>query len=134
ARIDADPLVPRFTVIFDREGYSPELFLELQKERIAALTYHRYPKEDWPLEEFHPQSVRLWSGETVQMQLSEREVCVGNRPKLMMREIRKLAADGHQVSIVTTNRLGDAAAQAAALVARWSQENFFKYMHQHFGL
>jgi len=134
ARMDADERVPRFTVIFDREGYSPELFLELQKERIAALTYHRYPKEDWPLADFQAQSVRLWNGETVQMQLAEREVSVGNRPRLMMREIRKLAPDGHQVSIVTTNRLGDGATQAAALVARWSQENFFRYMHQHFGL
>jgi len=134
ARMDADERVPRFTVIFDREGYSPDLFLELQKERIAALTYHRYPKEDWPLAEFQLQSVRLWQGQTVPMQLAEREVHVGKRPGLLVREIRKLAADGHQVSIVTTNRLGDAATQAAALAARWSQENFFKYMHQHFGL
>ena len=49
-RMDADPQTPRFTLIFDREGYSPALFLELQKRRIAALTYHRYPKEDRPLE------------------------------------------------------------------------------------
>lgn len=134
ARMDADERTPRFTVIFDREGYSPDLFLELQKERIAALTYHRYPKQDWPLTEFQVQMVRLCGGETVQMKLAEREVHVGKRPGLMVREIRKLAADGHQVSMVTTNRLGDAATQAAALMARWSQENFFKYMHQHYGL
>jgi len=42
-RMAADPRVPRFTVIFDREGYSPDLFRELQPQRIAALTYHRYP-------------------------------------------------------------------------------------------
>ena len=35
---------------------------------------------------------------------------------------------------MSTNRAGNAASQAAALMARWSQENFFKYMHQHFGL
>ena len=28
-RMQADPLVNRFTVVFDREGYSPELFREL---------------------------------------------------------------------------------------------------------
>jgi len=134
ARMDADERVPRFTVIFDREGYSPDCFLELQKERIAVLTYHRYAKGDWPVAEFRPQSVRLWNGETVEMQLAEREVSVGNRPRLPMREIRRLASDGHQVSIVTTNRLGDAATQAASLMARWSQENFFKYMRKHFGL
>src|SRR5207253_1376764 len=59
---------------------------------------------------------------------------VGKRPGLWVREVRKLAADGHQVSIVSTNFGGDAASQAAALMARWSQENFFKYMREHFGL
>jgi hypothetical protein len=134
ARMEADTRVPRFTVIFDREGYSPDLFLELQKERIAALTYHRYPKGDWPAEEFQEQAVQLWSGETVRMKLAERETHVGKRPGLAVREVRKLSADGHQVSIVSTNSVGDAAAQAAALMARWSQENFFKYMREHFGL
>ena len=134
ARMEADARVPRFTVIFDREGYSPELFLELRKERIAALTYHRYPKGDWPAEEFQEQAVKLASGETVRMKLAERETHVGKRPGLPVREVRKLATDGHQVSIVSTNVLGDGAAQAVALMARWSQENFFKYMREHFGL
>ena len=51
--------LPRFTVIVDREGYSPDLFLELEKERIAAVTYHRYPKGEWPVGEFQTQAVRL---------------------------------------------------------------------------
>jgi hypothetical protein len=131
----ADPRVPRFTVIFDREGYSPDLFLELQQQRIAALSYHRYPDgEDWRAEEFQEQAVKLVSGEIVRMKLAERGTHVGKRPGLWVREVRKLAADGHQVSIVSTNFLGDAASQAVALMARWSQENFFKYMREHFGL
>jgi hypothetical protein len=133
-RMEADPRVPRFTLIFDREGYSPELFLELQQRRIAALTYHRYPQQDWPVEEFREQEVKLVSGETVPMKLAERGTLVGKRPGLWVREVRKLAAGGHQVSIVSTNLLGDAAAQAAALMARWSQENYFKYMREHYGL
>src|SRR5712664_1339848 len=134
-RMDADPQVPPFTMIFDREGYSPELFLELRKDRIAALTYHRYPEgEAWRAEEFQEQTVKLVSGETVRMKLAERGTHVGKRPGLWVREVRKLAADGHQVSIVSTNFGGDAASQAAALMARWSQENFFKYMREHFGL
>jgi hypothetical protein len=134
ARMEADARVPRFTVVFDREGYSPELFLELEKERVAALTYHRYPKGDWPAEEFQEQTVKLASGETVRMKLAEREAWVGKRPGVAVREIRKLTAEGRQVSIVSTNRLGSGAAQAVALMARWSQENFFKYMREHFGL
>ncbi len=133
-RMEADPRVPRFTLIFDREGYSPELFLELQQRRIAALTYHRYPQQDWPAEEFLEQEVKLVSGERVAMKLAERGTLVGKRPGLWVREVRKLAEGGHQVSIVSTNLLGDAAAQAAALMARWSQENFFKYMREHYGL
>src|SRR5437899_4748013 len=58
----------------------------------------------------------------------------GSGPDCGVREVRKLAADGHQVSVVSTNFLGDAASQAVALMARWSQENFFKYMREHFGL
>jgi hypothetical protein len=134
-RMAADPRAPRFTVIFDREGYSPDLFLELQSQRIAALTYHRYPEEDdWSAEEFREQAVKLVSGETVRMKLAERGTHVGKRPGLWVREVRKLGTNGHQVSIVSTNFSGDAAAQAAALMARWSQENFFKYMREHFGL
>lgn len=134
-RMAADPRVPRFTVIVDREGYSPDLFLELQPQRIAALTYHRYPEqEDWRAEEFQEQAVKLVSGQTVRMKLAERGTHVGKRPGLWVREVRKLGTDGHQVSIVSTNFSGEAAGQAAALMARWSQENFFKYMRQHFGL
>ena len=133
-RMDADPRVPRFTLIFDREGYSPDLFLALQERRIAALTYHRYPEGDWPAEEFQEQAVKLVSGETVRMKLAERGTRAGQRPGLWVREVRKLAEGGHQVSIVSTNFLGDAASQAAALMARWSQENFFKYMREHYGL
>lgn len=135
ARMAADPRAPRFTMIFDREGYSPELFAELQKEGIAALTYHRYPEEeDWRVEEFQEQAVKLVSGETVRMKLAERGTHVGKRPGMWVREVRRLAADGHQVSIVSTNFSGDAASQAVALMARWSQENYFKYMREHFGL
>jgi len=134
-RMAADPRVPRFTVIFDREGYSPELFRELQPQRIAALTYHRYPDgKDWRAEEFQEQAVKLVSGETVRMKLAERGTHLGTRPGLWVREVRKRGTDGHQVSIVSTNFSGDAAVQAAALMARWSQENFFKYMREHFGL
>ena len=55
----ADLLLPRFTLIFDREGYSPDFFAELKAQRIAILTYHKYPGEKWPASEFVPHSVRL---------------------------------------------------------------------------
>lgn len=47
AELDADPLRHRFTIVFDREGYSPDLFARLEEEqRIAILTYHKHPGAD----------------------------------------------------------------------------------------
>ena len=54
--------------------------------------------------------------------------------KLWLREIRKLSDSGHQTAIVATDYRSDLGAIACAMFARWSQENFFKYMREHYGL
>jgi hypothetical protein len=59
ALLDADPLRHRFTLVFDREGYSPAFWTRLKEQRIACLTYHKYPGEDWSEEQFAPCRVRL---------------------------------------------------------------------------
>ena len=46
-QLDADPLCHRFTLVFDREGYSPAFVRRMKEQRIACLTYHKYPGEDW---------------------------------------------------------------------------------------
>jgi hypothetical protein len=132
-RVEADPEVPRFTVIFDREGYSPELFEELWERRIAVITYHRYPKEVWPEEEFREESVELVGGVSVKLMLAERKSLLG-RNKAAVREIRKLAEGGRQISMVSTHPGAEGRRLAALLFARWSQENYFRYMRQHYGL
>ncbi len=131
-RMDADPSLPRFTVVFDREGYSPDLFVQLQKRRIAVLSYHRYPGEDWRVEEFEEQTVSLGNGETVKVKLAERGTQLPN--KLWIREVRKLTESGGQVSIISTHLGLDARALAASLFARWAQENFFRYMRQNYAI
>src|ERR1019366_6161307 len=80
------------------------------------------------------QGVGVGRGGNRGVKLTGRGTRGGQRPGVWGREVRKLGADGHQVSIVSTNFSGDAASQAVALMARWSQENFFKYMREHFGL
>jgi hypothetical protein len=132
-RMDADPQVPRFTVIFDREGYSPDLFEQLWERRIAVITYHRYPKENWSAEEFREETVELVRGVKVKLQLAEREIEL-SRKKLAVREVRRLAEGGRQISLVSTHPGGEGRRLAALLFARWSQENYFRYMRQHFGL
>jgi len=131
-RLAEDPRAHWFTVVFDREGYSPELFEQLWRKRIAILTYHKFPKEDWRIEEFAPHSVQLAGGETVTMKLAERGAQLSN--KLWVREFRKLNGNGHQTPILTTNFQAPMTTLAASLFARWSQENFFRYRKEHFGL
>ena len=131
-RLAADARAHWFTIVFDREGYSPELFEEMRKKRIAILTYHKFPQEEWRSEEFTTHSVQLAGGETVTMQLAERGSQLSN--KLWLREIRKLTESGHQTSILTTNFQAPMTTLAVSLFARWSQENFFRYMREHYSL
>ena len=131
-RMEADPLQHRFTLVFDREAYSPEFFAEMKLQHIAILTYHKYPGEKWPVEEFADCRLTLAGGETVTMKLAERGTRLPNR--LWVREVRKLSEGGHQTSILSTNYRTAYTVLAASMFARWSQENFFKYMRQHFSL
>jgi hypothetical protein len=70
--MEANPRLARFTVIFDREGYSPELFKRLWDLRIAVITYRKFAEDQWNLEEFEQRPVRLVNGEEVEMALAER--------------------------------------------------------------
>jgi hypothetical protein len=130
--LDADPLLHRFTLVFDREGYSPEFLQRMKAQRIACLTYHKFPGEQWPEEEFAPAAVPLPGGEAVTMELAERGTRLSNG--LWVRELRKRSERGHQTAILCTDYRCEAASLAGAMFARWSQENFFKYAREHFGL
>jgi hypothetical protein len=130
-KLKSNPLLHRFTVVFDREGYSPELFLSLKNKRVACLTYHKYPKEDWRLDEFQTYPVKMASGQVTNMQVAERGTWL---QKLWVREVRRLTQSGHQTSILSTDYQSDATRLAARMFARWSQENYFKYMRENFSL
>jgi hypothetical protein len=130
--LQADPLRHRFTLVFDREGYSPDFLRRMKDRRVACLTYHKFPGDDWSVEEFVPHRVPLPNGQVVEMHLAERGTCLSNR--LWVREIRKRTERGHQTAILSTDYRSDPLPLAAAMFARWSQENFFKYARQHYGL
>ena len=51
-----------------------------------------------------------------------------------MREIRKLTEGGHQTAILATDYQSDLTLIWAKMFARWCQENYFKYMREHFDL
>jgi hypothetical protein len=122
----------RFTLIFDRAGYSPEFFARMWKQRIAIVTYHKFPGADWADPEFAPRHVRLVNGEQVELALAERGVRLSNG--LWVREIRHRDEQGHQTALLSTDFVSDLDRVAVALFARWCQENFFQYMGVHYGL
>jgi hypothetical protein len=131
-QLQADPLRHRFTLVFDREGYSPDFLRRMKTKRIACLSYHKFPGEDWSEEEFTPHRVQLASGEAVSISLAERGTCLSNG--LWVRELRKRSQRGHQTAILCTDYCAEAAPLAVAMFARWSQENFFKYAREQYSL
>jgi hypothetical protein len=66
------------------------------------------------------------------MKLAERGTFLGG--EVWVREIRKLTATGHQTAILSTDYRSETARLAGAMFFRWSQENFFRYMRQHYSL
>ncbi len=127
-----NPLLHRFTMVFDREGYSPGFFKRMRDRSIACLTYHKHPKADWPAEEFNARTVELACGNQITMHLAERGTYLSDT--LWVREIRKLSENGRQTSVLSTDYGTEQTRIAAAMFARWSQENFFGYMRKHYGL
>jgi hypothetical protein len=132
AELAAQPRRSRFTLIFDRAGYSPDFFARMWALRIAVITYHKFPEGQWTDEEFVQRKVRLVNGEEVELALAERGVCLKNG--LWVREIRQKEQTGHQTAMIATDYLRVLEQVAVALFARWCQENFFQYMSRHFGL
>jgi len=120
----------RVTLVFDREGYSPKFFQELHGQNFAMITYRRGNYPDWPVEEFHTVTGTV-DGREVRYNLAERSVEM--LKGFSMREIRRLCDSGHQTAILTTR---DDAIEVVAyrMFERWTQENFFRYMRQHFAL
>lgn len=126
-----DECLPRYTLVFDREGYSPRFFGEIwQEHRVAVITYRKNVKNLWDEAEFVDYEIETELGTTT-MPLQEKEIEIDGVP---MREIRKLSSDGHQTSVITTNRKLSIILVALYMFARWAQENFFKYMRQEYDL
>jgi hypothetical protein len=135
-QLQADRSRARFVILFDREGYSPEFFREMwQTHRIACITYHKDPQGEWPVTEFATIETTLPGGERVSMRLAERGVWIGDRQRgLGVREVRKLTTSGHQVSLISTAFGEPAVTNSVELFSRWSQENLFRYMMEHFAM
>ncbi len=130
--LGADPFLHCFTLVFDREGYSPAFMKRMKDKRIACISYHKYPKEDWAVDEFTPCQVRTFAGNKIEINLAERGTLLSKG--FWVREVRKLTENGHQTAILSTDYRSNLDVVALKMTSRWSQENYFKYMRQHYNL
>lgn len=126
AELQQDPELPRFTLVFDREAYSPVFFQKIwKKHRIAVITYRKYVKDHWDEDVFSSCSLDI-EGNEATMELAEKSIVLD---KVAMREIRRLCGS-HQTSVITTHKKLSLSMVAFYMFSRWTQENFFKYLRQ----
>ncbi len=130
-QLEADPDLPRFTLVFDREVSSPEFFGKLWSEhRVAVLTYKKNAKDKWEENDFTEHEMEIGSNK-VKMELCEKKIELNN---VELREIRKKNSNSHQTSIITTNKKLTTILIAIKMFSRWTQENFFKYLRSDYDL
>ena len=127
---------PALTLVFDREGWSPDLFQWLARRGIACITWHKnFKGDDWPAQEFCALEVPLHAPagtSTTTVELAEQRIVLRNG--LTVRQIRRRLANGRQVPVITTHPQMPLEQVAGAMFSRWSQENFFKYLREQFNL
>jgi hypothetical protein len=139
----------RVRIVFDREGWSRELFADLLEQGFDFTTYRKGAYE--PLDEgffeevtFQPPGSLLGTDE-VTYQLAETTFEKEDWPRLRLIAVKK--KDGGQTHIVSSGRvtweslgheLGEADFSAAetawCMFGRWSQENWFKYARSEYAL
>lgn len=119
--------VPQCTLVFDREAYAPEFFHRLWiKYGIAIITYRKNVKDTWDANTFESIDVKVLD-QVINMDLCEQKTELSG---YQFREIRRLGIKGHQTAIITTHPSIAKPLVAGRMFARWSQENFFRYMIQ----
>ena len=122
----------RVTVVFDRGGYSPKLFLQMLADDFDLLTYRkgRYPRI--PRQRFQERRTRR-DGRTLAYVLADQEVRL-LKGQLRLRQVTRLMDNGHQTPILTSRRDLPPAQVAYRMFDRWRQENFFKYLREEYAL
>lgn len=121
----------RVTLVFDREGWSPNRFLKWRKSGVDVLTYRKWKYDPWPLDSFIEVTSKV-RGENVSYLLGERSIKI--KKKGWVREVRRLCDNGHQTSVISTRQDLSMEEIARRMFFRWNQENYFKYMRDEYSL
>ncbi|MCH7733365.1 MAG: helix-turn-helix domain-containing protein [Candidatus Marinimicrobia bacterium] len=119
----------RLTLIFDREGWSPQSFRKWVQEGIDIITYRKGNYEDWSNNCFQPVE-GIIDGQKVSYILGERSI--EWESGFWLREVRRLRKDSWQTSVITTRQDISLLDIADRMFSRWTQENYLKYMEREF--
>jgi transposase len=139
----------RMTVIFDRGGFSPKLFVRLIAAGFDLITYRKGKVKKLPAGRFAVERQKI-DGLWREYKVCDRpRVRVGRLPaekkgkgrranarkrSLWMREVRVLREDGRQTSILTNRDDLSAVMVPYRMFYRWRQENYFKYAEEEFAM
>ena len=118
------------TIVFDRGGWSPKLFLNLLAMGFDILTYRKGRTRRIAENRFIVRKAKL-DGRRVEYLLHEQPVRF-LKGKLRLRQVIRLTETGHQTPILTSRWDLRDIVVAYRMFERWRQENFFKYMREEF--
>ena len=123
----------RLTIVFDRGGWSPKLFVSLLAKGFDVLTYRKGPFGRVPTRDFARHHAVL-DGQPVEYVLADKKVRFLDG-RLTLRQVTRLADDDkHQTPIITSRFDLPAVEVAFRMFSRWKQENFFKYLREEYAL
>ena len=135
----------RVRIVFDREGWSRELFDDLLRLNFDFVTYHKGTYQPLPESDFATTTFHVPGQPAVHYELAETTFEQEGWPRLRLVAVKK--KNGGQTHVLATGRLTwesrdqevGAADLPAAEIAwwmfhRWNQENWFRYMRTEYAL
>jgi hypothetical protein len=120
----------KVTIVFDRGGWSPQLFAAMIKDGFDVLTYRKGWCRRINERRFIRRRAKL-DGRWVDYLLHDGPVRF-LKGRLRLRQVTRLCEGGHQTNVITSRWDLRDIKVAYRMFERWRQENFFKYMREEF--
>jgi len=120
----------KVTIVFDRGGWSPQLFAAMIKDGFDVLTYRKGRCRRINERRFIRRRAKF-DGRTVDYLLHDQAVRF-LKGKLRLRQVTRLCDSGHQTNVITSRWDLSDIEVAYRMFDRWRQENYFKYMREEF--
>jgi hypothetical protein len=120
----------RATIVFDRGGWSPQLFEKLLAMGFDILTYRKGRVRRVAEKRFVLRKAKL-DGRSVKYLLHDQPVRF-LKGRLRLRQVTRLTENHHQTPVLTSRWDLRDIVVAYRMFERWRQENFFKYLRQEY--